>query len=888
MFLLVVSAVVAQTTYPMRNVPMEIQSLFYGYDGCLSVDPSYVTNQGVVLNETEINVRQCTTASVPNPDPAGGPAVLLMRGMNRDVMAAICSPGNPAAWTYEDLDVAPLSFPYPLLTGNDDVQNFLVTMSDGSTANPVCVQAFPADEDNEMKTFVVIGEEWGDGKGFTKNPVKIEIVGDVFFNVNGKTVNGLGLTFTENDDPFGYMKYNSTIRLNEAKMVEFHARGDGAQNDCHTAGLTNTTNVIKLRFTGGGTLNGLFPLAIHQKSAFILRDAFGNSLDQGYLGIAGLGNDLDNNFDLCLDDTFDLNALEDVFVSCSGNVALVPPKGPGFECAAHSMKVDKSRASQDYIDACKCDFDHFYDAVCDPYGSLPASHPLYGRMYCKVWNDTSTCPDIFVDENGDSMSYQACSYRRPIWADEPKECYGLIEDVRATTVEICRANCEEDDACEVYQFSANGECSRGSSENCFGTQPVVGGRKVDVMYQYPTPESPLVNLGEEFTCSKNTCTVEFNANGSAFAVDILMTDFDDPSKYVEIIVDGTVVNHKCDPQQGNSEEWYSCDAFFLMEGAHVLTIIASPDVQDTGLGYVISARIQASLFVPYQNKRRCNGASLGTVDGVGPAECAAVCASTDACAFFTLWGGGGCHLCAQFANHGSQGYTYLMASGSASTSNGLVGYWPFSGSAEDESGFDHHGQLSGGVQLVSDRNGEPNKAYDFTQGKIIIEDDLDLQINTWGVSLWVLISSSDPHKNAFFFCRYKNTQEILKIGIHSNKVHVRYNNGPFKPEASQPLLHDTWHHIAVTHNGNKLTLWINGELTDSLGNSEPMQNSWLTVLGADWDGGNNYNQFLSGSLDDVRLYNRQLNRADIHSLYYGLGAVGTPEEFNRRQRLLRL
>jgi len=462
---------------------MEIQSFFYGYNDCFSVDPSFLTNQGMVLNQNEIvNVRQCTTVVVPNP--AGG-TVRMMRGTNRNVMANACSPGNPRAWTYQDLDVAPLSFPYPLVAGNVP-GNFLVTMSDGNTANPVCVQSFPADEENEMKTFVIIGEEWGDGKGYTKNPVKIEIVGDVFFNVNGKLVNGRGLTFTEDDDPFEYMKYTSRIRLNEAKVVEFHTRGEGAQaqNDCRTAGFTTTTNVVKLRFTGGGTLNGIIELASNQKSAFVLRDASGNSMNTGYLGIAGMNNDGDNNFDLCLDDTFDVNTLDNVLVSCSGNDILVPPKGPDFPCRAHSMKVDKSRASKDYIDACKCDFDHFYDAVCDPNGRLPPGHPAFGRNYCKVFAPTSTCPDIFVDAQGNSMSYQACNYRSLDWNDEMTECNGLTPDVRAPTAEICKVNCEEDDSCAVYQFTSTG-CARGTSNDCSGHRAVIAGERKAAYAGYP-------------------------------------------------------------------------------------------------------------------------------------------------------------------------------------------------------------------------------------------------------------------------------------------------------------------------------------------------------------------------------------------------------------------
>lgn len=292
-------------------------------------------------------------------------------------------------------------------------------------------------------------------------------------------MNGLGLTFTENDDPFEWMKYSSTLRLNEAKVVDFHTRADSASNDCHSAGFPGTTNVIKLRFTGGGTTNGLFDLQTSQRNAFVLRDASGNSMETGYLGVAGMNGDWDNNFDLCLDDTFDMKALDNVYVSCDAaeGTVLVPPKGPNFPCTAHSLKVDKSRASQDYKSECKCDFDHFYDAVCDPDGRLPESHDAHGLDYCRVFEPTSSCEDIEI-KDGIAYSSDACSYRRSEWGNELTECSGLTEDARVPSAEICKANCEEDDRCEVYQFYDDGSCFRGISRNCYGSRTVVaGGRR---------------------------------------------------------------------------------------------------------------------------------------------------------------------------------------------------------------------------------------------------------------------------------------------------------------------------------------------------------------------------------------------------------------------------
>ena len=49
--------------------------------------------------------------------------------------------------------------------------------------------------------------------------------------------------------------------------------------------------------------------------------------------------------------------------------------------------------------------------------------------------------------------------------------------------------------------------------------------------------------------------------------------------------------------------------------------------------------------------------------------------------------------------------------------NGLVGYWPFNGNANDESGNGNNGTVNGAT-LTADRNGNLNKAYNFGGNEI--------------------------------------------------------------------------------------------------------------------------------------------------------------------------
>ena len=70
--------------------------------------------------------------------------------------------------------------------------------------------------------------------------------------------------------------------------------------------------------------------------------------------------------------------------------------------------------------------------------------------------------------------------------------------------------------------------------------------------------------------------------------------------------------------------------------------------------------------------------------------------------------------------------------------NGLVGYWPFNGNANDESGNNNNGTVSGAT-LTTDRFGNANKAYSFdgTNDYISVLDNNSLDLtNQLTLSAW--------------------------------------------------------------------------------------------------------------------------------------------------------
>ena len=93
--------------------------------------------------------------------------------------------------------------------------------------------------------------------------------------------------------------------------------------------------------------------------------------------------------------------------------------------------------------------------------------------------------------------------------------------------------------------------------------------------------------------------------------------------------------------------------------------------------------------------------------------------------------------------------------------NGLVGWWPFNGNANDESGNGNNGSVNGAT-LSTDRFGNAGRAYSF--------DGIDDSISTSFVG--VLGQNS---RTIAFWAKTTNTTEMCPITYGSNNSGERFN-----------------------------------------------------------------------------------------------------------------
>jgi hypothetical protein len=210
--------------------------------------------------------------------------------------------------------------------------------------------------------------------------------------------------------------------------------------------------------------------------------------------------------------------------------------------------------------------------------------------------------------------------------------------------------------------------------------------------------------------------------------------------------------------------------------------------------------------------------------------------------------------------------------------NGLVGWWPFNGNANDESGNGNNGTVNGAT-LTADRFGNSSKAYNFDG----INDDISVQglqninINSKiSISAWINTNQISTSKN--IVSKYGGFNDAFSLDIESTTV--KFNVSPGSANWNTcfnnniNLTTNSWHHIVSTYDfaNNVFKIYFNGLNVGSI--NAPFQlgnaNNIPVLFGHCYDPNNILSsQRFNGKIDDVGIWNRALTEQEILDLYNG-------------------
>lgn len=212
--------------------------------------------------------------------------------------------------------------------------------------------------------------------------------------------------------------------------------------------------------------------------------------------------------------------------------------------------------------------------------------------------------------------------------------------------------------------------------------------------------------------------------------------------------------------------------------------------------------------------------------------------------------------------------------------NGLIGYWPYSGNANDESGGGNDGVVVG-ASLTTDRFGFANSAYYFDGASSIdVLEGFDLSERT--TNIWVLNSDVNwdwryALDNDYSSMTFGMLRVVAAGPVLPNRIRLYQGDGWFENELSN---NETWDMCTIVRDGDSTSYYVNGTL---LGAQESGISSSPTTsfVGFRVGGRMNNSQYWIGKLDDIGIWSRALSPEEISNLYNGELAVSTQNQQNQ-------
>lgn len=219
-------------------------------------------------------------------------------------------------------------------------------------------------------------------------------------------------------------------------------------------------------------------------------------------------------------------------------------------------------------------------------------------------------------------------------------------------------------------------------------------------------------------------------------------------------------------------------------------------------------------------------------------------------------------------------------------SNGLVGWWPFNGNANDESGNLNNGSVYNAT-LTQDRNGNPNSAYDFNANAQIVCPQNNIPTQVFSLSVWL---NQDNLISGPVVCLGSSESEIWGVWAANNYLAINYGigcsgtGGGILNTTAIPLAN--WIHLVYVSSGvgGNTQIYKNGIYAGQAQNSTSTggcstQNLYfgVDIFSAP--------EYIDAKLDDIGIWNRALTEQEIFALYQGCQMSITAQPTNQSVNL---
>ena len=234
----------------------------------------------------------------------------------------------------------------------------------------------------------------------------------------------------------------------------------------------------------------------------------------------------------------------------------------------------------------------------------------------------------------------------------------------------------------------------------------------------------------------------------------------------------------------------------------------------------------------------------------------------------------------------------------ADLNEGLMGYWPLDGNANDLSGNGNHGLVSTPIP-TDDRFGNPNSAYlfDGVNDRIVIPSSESLNpVDQLTISFWFQFDKTTANWSPIIF--KGGVQRLEDAANLEYAVWLWLNESPFFHLASAgdnsfqhalgsntTLSSEKWFFFTgvIDRRNHVMKVYINGELDRHKHDSYSSFNTNDDQLEFGGTGDSGTFRPFSGVLDEVRLYNRALSDSEVRQLFDGKDVPPPPLLYSQEE-----
>lgn len=198
---------------------------------------------------------------------------------------------------------------------------------------------------------------------------------------------------------------------------------------------------------------------------------------------------------------------------------------------------------------------------------------------------------------------------------------------------------------------------------------------------------------------------------------------------------------------------------------------------------------------------------------------------------------------------------------------GLIGWWKLNGNLKDSTPYGNNGTPAGTAPTATtDRKGAVSGAEYFNGSGSIVSPNINVANGPYTVSLWVYVNAYTSNTGGGSVGLVGNTAGIgaidgdIHLGIRNYHIYL----GQYGDDlgGSSTLTTNTWYNIVYMIDSSKQQrVYLNGVLDGSKTASGYLTNGLNEYGTGPFDGN------LTGSLSDIRVYNRAVSAAEVVALY---------------------